>query len=754
MPFGRATGLAAPTLAEEELLAAQGKASIMEGWLSLTTYRAPAERSELYVRLFPDALAFYDIPGGSGAAPVPEQKRLETPTEVVLFSKVKSMLGRSAGSKRVKISDLMDRWWELPNDNPEELERWRAPLAARVEHFRTCSKRSVKVRRATQLLAAVDVALAQKASMEQSWLRRLAKTCARLCGGSEGEADFSSLVSKQTTPFRGKRLSCSENARSEKLTSDVDLQEAQAAHWSNEAIQFLTVCKTLPEALEGQFKLTVRKGVPDGLKHQIWAYAAGCPEAQSRDGEAERIYKNTLRRAFGGVVPDNFREPVPTFCQGLSEQDAPLLKDAVRHLEYLNPDGDVCLRRLLWVIQLTTHSVELCPFLPNFVATLLLFFTEGETMCIVGKIIGNIEKERIADKMSNPGLILNRKMLMKQSKLFLKEGKKKLAAQKALEHLEKLGLDTNEVAMKLLQDGLVSTLPFRGFCRLVGSVLAEGSNAIVHYALAVVKMQTPAILQCSTAEQATELLANLGKTVSDSVESLDSLTKHAWSMRFASAGVGAMSSIYMPAFMESSAAKRHIFCRPRLFEPRGNAPDDMWEEIWSWVPESCRIFDPQMIYLPGTHGTSSRTCLDLCKKHEDAPMIFFVYTEKGDIMGGFAPAVWRRTSGAGWVDLLSLIRGAEDSFVFRKLSGQGSETEVFPWTGNNRMLYQASELHGFVFGSEKAAISIDKDLVRGATAPCETFGSPALLADSASPASPGKRAIDFEVTRFEVFALL
>jgi len=481
---------------------------------------------------------------------------------------------------------------------------------------------------------------------------------------------------------------------------------------------------------------------------------------------------------------------VPTFCQGIAGLDTKSidsrdssqviavvptpLKEVCPHLHLLTPEGEAVVRRLLWCTQLTCQ-VEFSPFLPNLFVVLLAFFNEDETFYIVNQIIQEVDSDPHPEKSQNPRLITTTKMLNKQAKLFVREGKKSGNAPEILSHLESLGLDLHSCAAELLQDGLAHVLPFRVMCRLVGSFLVEGSDIILRYGIALVKLRTAALRACTEKEQAKEILLALGKEMSNSPEAIDDLTKIAYSLNLRDTNLSRVSSGAGGSYcMPTEGIIPHIFCRPRLFEPRGNCPDAMWEALWSWVPPTCRIFDPKLIYQPTSDGTSIRTCLQHCLQSKsnraqwettvkDArpsdlpPMIFFIYAKGGHIIGGFSPVIWCRTS--GFIKLVELSRPAEDAFVFRRLDG--GRTEVFPWSGDNQFLFQASESEGFSFGGDGTALFIQKDLTRASTDASKTFRSPALLdgatvEDAQSPPTPSgkKTAIDFEILRLEVFALV
>jgi len=401
--------------------------------------------------------------------------------------------------------------------------------------------------------------------------------------------------------------------------------------------------------------------------------------------------------------------------------------------------------------------VEFCPFLPNLFATLLGFFSEAETMLIVSRML-----QEVVDDAHNPNpkLLLRLEVMNKQAKLFIREGRKRQNVEEAFKHLEHLDVDLHAAAVFLLHDGLAHTLPFRALCRVVGSTLVEGNGAILRYGMALVKLRTPDILKCRSKEEAEAMLRSLGSSLANEPHAIDGLTKVAYALSLGKTNMARVSCAWGSSFAAPKMdGGRHMFCRPRLFDPRGNCPDELWEVIWPWVPSNYRIFDPRMIYTPGRDGTSLRTCLELCKKYEESPMIFFVYSKSGDIIGGFSPHIWVRTS--GYLKMSDLKRGADDAFVFRKLQGKaGAHGEVFAWTGANEMLFSGSEVDGLVFGGDSAAISLNRDLTRAQTAASATFNSPILIEPgeeelTRAGSSPSARChIDFELVRFEIFALL
>lgn len=754
--------------------------ALREGWMLKKSshdgrlcrvLRFPGTR-RVYVRLTADAVAFYQDEPGSASG------RGRRPTEIIFLSSISAVLGQSDGSEHLQLIHARGFWWELRPEHPEPVADWAKAIVGRLQHFRQAARQSQRVTAST-IAYLNDPSYSRRRRQVQisRWIHKWLP-CWEPCANSFRDPAsrafalswrLRSAIQKpehrEPEPYRGPREGISTLADYARVTevSDPDLQEAQGAHWSEQAVRFLQACQKIPENLAADFALTLRMGAPDGLKRVVWPLAAGeaviPPQIQGRLGVASSTCRNPAalyaclcQRAFGGVRPDRLQDPVPTFCQGIQgRDDAPPLRAVVKHLSLMTPEGEEALRRLLWCVQLTCHVVEFCPFLPNLLAALLVFFDEAEAMMMITCILHEAENEPSLEKRIRPRIILNRVQINKEAKLFVREGEKDRRIQSVLLHLDKLGVNKHEVAVKLLQDGMAHCLPFRAFCRVVGSFLAEGSNVLLRYALALLKLRGERVLESSTAEEASKQLDKLGEGFSSPSE-VDTLSKAAFSFQSLDVSFARVSSLYGSKYVAPKMAN-HIFCRPRLFSPRGHCPDELWEFLWSCVPSSCRIFDPRLVYTPAAHGTSMRTCLENCSKHHEAPMVFFVYTPEGDIIGGFSPSIWLRTS--GYVNLVDIRRSVEDSFVFRRLHDH--QPEHFAWTGANPFLMQASELHGLVFGGNGAAIAISHDMVWATTRASATFQSPMLVETrTATPRREGHAELhsDFKMMSFEVFALL
>merc|ERR1712232_110882 len=124
---------------------------------------------------------------------------------------------------------------------------------------------------------------------------------------------------------------------------------------------------------------------------------------------------------------------------------------------------------------------------------------------------------------------------------------------------------------------------------------------------------------------------------------------------------------------------QYYFCRPRLFEPKGSCPDELWREIWKNLPKLKQHLEVSLIFTP-FDGCLIKDLLNECERTDNAraSMIFFVHTEEGHIIGGYSPIMFQ--------DMFELsVRGGMDfanvgeAFAFRMLQGQ--TPEIFPWSG-------------------------------------------------------------------------
>mmetsp|Transcript_17579 Transcript_17579/g.31728 ORF Transcript_17579/g.31728 Transcript_17579/m.31728 type:complete len:809 (+) Transcript_17579:28-2454(+) len=785
---------------------------LLEGWLTTTCSRRPSRPEKLYVRLSGEALwLFAEKPPQLDTQPntvsplgterrkkiANKPKRQPTPKGVILLTHVMALVGRSQDSDHIQLLlsdgawyDMWSSWWwEFRTDPVDGIEEWTKAISKRLDLFRECRMVSVRAstRRASQKLRSVRLGKQSlianspsprsgggfrypsvvSSNSSSTGLRRafINDNSYSILNAMEHwllmlpcapHGFFSARVSGQIAPYQGARNVRSDLADPEKFEARtaLDLQELEGMQWTKQAVSFLERQGKVPENLALDFCFTLRQGVPDGLKHLLWSLAVGVFK-QLKD--AEESYSRALSLAFGDIVPHTFKGAVPTF-NGDEVQSRPV-EEVAPLSQILTEDGVEALSRLLWCARLLHAKLDFCPILPNLLAMLLLFFTEAEAGVIISKILVKAEQTTTEDF---PSLATSIIFQEKQVKLVHREAAHVEGAALAVKHLDTLEI-FDAVVRWLLFDGFAQVLPFRALCRVYGCLIAEGTEILVRFCLSILQIGASRI-QASSTEQGVKdsLIQCFAKLDTDHV-GLEELVKAAFAVRLRRS-LKLVSSYQTSAtsmgIARSTVSRGRLLCRPRLHEPRGLPPEEVWEAIWGWVPEIYRVLDPRLTYSTASDGRSLRTLMQKCKQNELAPMIFFAYTLDGALLGGFSPVMWRKTD--GYLDLTGRL-GVEESFVFRRTS-PSDDTDVFLWSGRNTLLFQASEVEGLLFGGDGASIYVDKDMKWACTTESTSFLADLSLVDEEGPApeqpcpplikgEQGSKFVDFELLHLEVFAL-
>ncbi|XP_074282303.1 uncharacterized protein LOC141606861 [Silene latifolia] len=146
---------------------------------------------------------------------------------------------------------------------------------------------------------------------------------------------------------------------------------------------------------------------------------------------------------------------------------------------------------------------------------------------------------------------------------------------------------------------------------------------------------------------------------------------------------------------------------------------ELYEFLQSSIPNIVKGCQWVLLYSTLKHGISLRTLLR--KSAElSGPGILIVGDKKGAVFGGLLdcpliPCPKRK------------YQGTNQTFVFTTIYG---EPRLFRTTGANRYFYLClTDLLAFG-GGGNFALSLDEDLLRGSSGPCDTFGNACLAFDS------------------------
>ncbi|CAE7441374.1 Oxr1 [Symbiodinium natans] len=141
------------------------------------------------------------------------------------------------------------------------------------------------------------------------------------------------------------------------------------------------------------------------------------------------------------------------------------------------------------------------------------------------------------------------------------------------------------------------------------------------------------------------------------------------------------------------------------------------------LPISCRIASAwRLLYDPRVHGVSIGTFFRQCQAWPGETLIFIEDAE-GSVFGALASHTWHVASRQHF--------GQPSCFVFRFVCTEaGEDIEVYPWAGTNQYFLFADSGGLKIGGGRSPAIWINADFLKGASGPCETFGTTAPLSGS------------------------
>lgn len=159
-------------------------------------------------------------------------------------------------------------------------------------------------------------------------------------------------------------------------------------------------------------------------------------------------------------------------------------------------------------------------------------------------------------------------------------------------------------------------------------------------------------------------------------------------------------------------------------------------ELHQFLPLTVRFASNwKLMYCPRIHGISLRTFYRQCAAWP-SDTLFLVKDTEGVVFGGYASSPWK-------VQGERLHYGDPSCFVFSYGAEESPLLQVHPWAGYNEF-FMFADLHGFSMGGgdSRNAIWIDKEFLRGTSAPSKTFGNTAPLASQQ----------DFVITQFECWS--
>ncbi|CAK0811099.1 unnamed protein product, partial [Prorocentrum cordatum] len=620
------------------------------------------------------------------------------PTAELPLVRVAAVLGTAEGSRAVKLVCQGGAWWELRGE-PAEVAPWASEVHARFRQFRFAAQ-SMRTSVAMDEQLSKALARSRRRRLKSSVRRTLPCCACILRDPPRGSHDFSTAVNARQSIFRGPRTKFDGGMADPKLLEGITDPDLQEVQVLHWSSQAVQFLRRC-ERIPKELSEDFAQSMRKGVPDGLKRLI--WPLAAGTTVECSRG-RVDLREAYSGNLERTFGSLVPAAL----EDPVPTFCQGIQGLE-----GTPVLRDAvpyLWLLspegEQALRRLLWCTQLTTSSVRLCPFLP-----CLLAALLAFFSEEEAM-------------------------------------HIVETVIDAAEGEA----DPERSSNP-----RIVLTVEVLNKQA---------KLFVREGRRAGNAPEALGHLEGLGvdlhAAAAQLLQDVDSLAKAAFSIQLRDMGMAKVSSAEGSLFVRAAEGELRIFCRPRLHAPRGNCPDELWAYLWPFVPARYRILDPQLVYLPSMHGTSLRTCLELCKAHIDHPMVFFLYTPRGDIIGGFSPLIWRKTN--GYLALREVVCAVDDAFAFQLPAGSKAP-RIFHWTGSNELLLQASETSGLHFGGDGPAVFVRPCLTRAQTSASRSFDSPPLTAPAddavasevdgpcAEDDRPSGEYVDFELARLEIFAL-
>lgn len=307
------------------------------------------------------------------------------------------------------------------------------------------------------------------------------------------------------------------------------------------------------------------------------------------------------------------------------------LQDVTDFCILLTPIGIEQVKRILWCLNTSYSSkVEYMPMIPTLCCVLLVYLIPEVVICVLYKLL-----KRATEQTNDLFVACSRVEFIYLVKTCY--SKAKMLNNVAISYLEKLGVDLLAWISRVIQRGFTFILPFDHILRILGAYLFQGDEILCRYILSILKLLQPELLKCCDKESADQVLYYAGLR---SNPNLDEITKIAYNFRLSFRRPNSAEKLdvdHQTSYLRPIGIK--LFYRPRLNHVSEIVKVHEWEELWTWMNDSYRILDPEMLYCSTTDGYNM---FSLIRKFEalrtdSIPALLFIQTYALDTIGVFIP---------------------------------------------------------------------------------------------------------------------
>jgi len=482
--------------------------------------------------------------------------------------------------------------------------------------------------------------------------------------------------------------------------------------------------KSLTILDDSHSKTLIRRGVPldkfRGLVLDIF---------RKNTDSANLDYECALKVAFADHVPKTFKNvPLFTFSNEI---------DQVLPVHYLNEEGMMALKRIMWVFEKNIPKLEYCPILSQTVALLLVFMTESETYCVVKEMI---ERPQESLKWYFTMKKEDYEVFLESMCTYMKE--RRSGYLPLWTYLQSLTCDCNKLFWELCRTLFLGYLPLHFVLRIFMAYLNEGIKIYYRFCLAILKVFQDDILRCEDPELLLPLLKEkCSKMTKSEVQNL--MTTAYTTLHFKSLK-RKLPSIHAENFHAPEPKRLYL---PVMSSPSKTVKSQEFETIWEWLPEHLKITRPKLKYSSQVHGWSLNTLYSHCCPQDNMEydgILIIIKTTKNVMFGAFIE---------GMIESCKTVRveDKDESFVFQL---EPEEVKYDATAKNNIYLICEKEALTVGAGGFGPAIYLVNNMLEGYSFSSETYDNKPLHLDRRDAYSEEKDGNQFESAIIDVYWLI
>uniref|UniRef100_A0A914Y8S2 Rab-GAP TBC domain-containing protein n=1 Tax=Panagrolaimus superbus TaxID=310955 RepID=A0A914Y8S2_9BILA len=254
-------------------------------------------------------------------------------------------------------------------------------------------------------------------------------------------------------------------------------------HMSNQTLSSNSELKTL-----------VRQGIPHTYRSRVWKSLVQIIVANAQSEFGKNYYSCLL-----GRNSERLKNPASDPC--LRQIDLDLLRTLPTNIHFINADSEKMnqLKRVLYSFRFHNKTVGYCQGMNRIVAVALLYLKEDDAFWFLVAVVEYLQPPEYYTPTLK-GAVIDQKVLtdIVQEKV-----------PKVWNHLKQLGVDLSIFTLPWFLTIFVDSVNQNLYLHIFDVFLLEGNKVIFRFAIALLKIIEPKLLECHTIGAIQSCLSNL-----------------------------------------------------------------------------------------------------------------------------------------------------------------------------------------------------------------------------------------------------